>query len=219
MFRLPELTYGYDSLQPTVSETTMRTHHEKHHKAYIDTTNILVADKDLGGRTLEAVVRHAKDAGEQRLFNQSGQAWNHAFFWACMTPDRGGRPGGALASAINAAFGSFEELRSAFVAEGAGHFGSGWVWLMAEGETLKVISTHDADTAIVHPGAPLLVCDLWEHAYYLDYKNARKDFLEAWFDNIANWPFAERQFEAARDGGAGYRFPAPTARTVAGAGK
>lgn len=207
MFKLPELAYDYAALQPTVSEITMRTHHDKHHKAYIDTTNTLVAEKDLGGKSLEDVVRHAKGAGEQKLFNQSGQAWNHAFFWECMTPG-GAKPDGALAGAIDTAFGSLAELKTKFVAEGVGHFASGWVWLVAEGGALKVISTHDADTALVHPGAPLLVCDVWEHAYYLDYKNVRKDFLEAWFDNVANWGFAAKQFEAAQAGAAGYRFPA-----------
>ncbi len=204
MFQLPELPYGYDALQPTVSETTMRTHHDKHHKAYVDTTNTLVGEKGLAGKTLEEVVQFAKDNSEQKLFNQSGQAWNHAFFWECMTPN-GAKPEGQLAEAINSAFGSLDELKTKFVTEGAGHFASGWVWLVVDGGALKVISTHDADTALVHGITPLLVCDLWEHAYYLDYKNVRKEFLEKWFDGVANWAFAAKQLA-----GEAYRSPAPT---------
>jgi Fe-Mn family superoxide dismutase len=204
MFKLPELPYGYDALQPTVSETTMRTHHDKHHKAYVDTTNSLIGEKGLSGKTMEEVVKFAKDKGETKLFNQSGQAWNHAFFWECMAPG-GGKPEGELAKAIDSAFGSLSDLKTKFVAEGVGHFASGWVWIVAEGGALKVISTHDADTAIVHGVTPILVCDLWEHAYYLDYKNLRKDFLEKWFDGVANWAFAAKQLA-----GDAYRYPAPT---------
>ncbi len=204
MFSLPDLSYGYDALQPTVSEITMRTHHDKHHKAYVDTTNTLVGEKGLAGKTMEEVVQFAKEKGEQKLFNQSGQAWNHAFFWECMTPG-GGKPEGALAEAINSAFGSLDDLKTKFVAEGVGHFASGWVWLVSDGGALKVISTHDADTALVHGVTPILVCDIWEHAYYLDYKNLRKDFLEKWFDGVANWSFAAKQFA-----GEAYRYPAPT---------
>jgi Fe-Mn family superoxide dismutase len=204
MFKLPELPYGYDALQPTVSETTMRTHHDKHHKAYVDTTNTLIGEKGLSGKTLEEVVAFAKEKGETKLFDQSGQAWNHAFFWECMTPNAA-KPEGELAQAIDSAFGSLADLKTKFVAEGVGHFASGWVWLVSEGGALKVISTHDADTALVHEGlTPLLVCDLWEHAYYLDYKNVRKEFLEKWFDGVANWAFAAKQLA-----GDAYRYPSP----------
>jgi len=205
MFKLPELPYGYDSLQPTVSEVTMRTHHDKHHKAYVDVANTLVAEKGLSDKTMEDLVAYAKATpGEQKLFNQSGQAWNHAFFWECMTPDFKA-PEGDLAKAIDSAFGSLADLKTKFVAEGVGHFASGWVWIVAEGGALKVISTHDADTALVHGVTPILVCDLWEHAYYLDYKNLRKDFLEKWFDGVANWVFAAKQLA-----GETYAYPAPT---------
>jgi Fe-Mn family superoxide dismutase len=204
MFKLPALPYAYDALQPVVSEITMKTHHDKHHKAYVDTTNTLVDEKGLSGKTLEEVVKFAKEKGETKLFNQSAQAWNHAFFWESQAPS-GGKPEGELAKAIDSAFGSLAELKTKFVAEGVAHFASGWVWLVSEGGTLKVISTHDADTALVHEGlTPLLVCDVWEHAYYLDYKNVRKEFLEKWFDGVANWAFAAKQLA-----GDAYRYPAP----------
>lgn len=211
MFTLPDLPYAYDALEPTVSELTMRTHHDKHHKAYVDTTNALVEEKGLAGKTLEEVVKHAKESGEQKLFNQSGQAWNHGFFWESMTPETA-KPEGALAEAIDKAFGSLDELKAKFVAEGVGHFASGWVWLVSDAGTLKVISTHDADDTLVRPGLkPLIVCDLWEHAYYLDTKNDRKAFLERWFDQLANWSFAGAQFDAARSGAKGWTYPAAKA--------
>lgn len=210
MFKLPDLPYAYDALQPVVSEITMKTHHDKHHKAYVDTTNALVDEKKLSGKTLEEVVKHAKSAGDTKLFNQSAQAWNHAFFWESMAPGEA-KPDGELAKAIDSAFGSLADLKTKFVTEGVSHFASGWVWLVSQGGALKVISTHDADTAIVHEGlTPLIVCDVWEHAYYLDYKNVRKEFLEKWFDGVANWAFAAKQFA-----GDAYRYPAPDAQAKA----
>lgn len=177
-FKVPDLPYPHAALAPTVSELTMQTHHDKHHQAYVDVTNQLVTEKGLGDKSLEELVRHAKAAGEQKLFNQSGQVWNHAFFWVSMTPG-GSKPVGALAAAIDQTFGSLAELKTKFVAEGVGHFASGWVWLVLQDGALKVISTHDADTVLVYEGVtPLLVCDLWEHAYYLDYKNLRKVRVE-----------------------------------------
>lgn len=210
MFPLPELQYPYESLEPTVSDLTMRTHHDKHHKAYVDTTNAMVKEKGLTAPSLEEVVRQAEARGAQKLLNQAGQAWNHAFFWECMTPEHKAADG-ALALAVESTFGGLAELKTRFVTEGVDHFGSGWVWLVARAGALDVISTHDADSVIVQPGCtPLLVCDLWEHAYYLDYKNVRKDYLEGWFDRLANWSFAGQQFAEATGGARGYRYPAPT---------
>ena len=164
MFKLPELPYAYDALQPTVSELTMRTHHDKHHKAYVDATNTLVSEKGLGGKSLEDVIKHAKSADEKKLFNQSAQAWNHGFFWESMAPG-GAKPEGDLASAITT-FGGLDALKTAFVNEGVTHFASGWVWLAVDaGGALKVMSTHDAESAVALEGVtPLLVCDVWEHA-------------------------------------------------------
>ena len=211
MFTLPKLPYDYAALEPTLSADTLHTHHDKHHKTYVEKTNDLAGKAGLDGRALEDVVREASRSGDKKLFNNAAQAWNHAFFWQCMTPD-GAAPSGALKAAIDKAFGSVEAFKDAFVEEGANHFASGWVWLVTGSEGLKVISTHDADDTLVKDGLfPLLVCDLWEHAYYLDYKNDRKAFLKAWLADVANWAFAERQLAAAEGQGAGFRYPDATA--------
>lgn len=208
MFELPPLPYGYDALEPAMSANTLHFHHDKHHKAYVDKANKLAGDAGLGGRSLEDVVREAHKRGDKALFNNAAQAWNHAFFWNCMTPDKG-QPGGALKDAIDKAFGSVDAFKTAFATEGAGHFGSGWVWLVTGSDGLKVISTHDADDTLVRDGLfPLLVCDVWEHAYYLDYQNDRPGFLKRWLDEIANWRFAEAQLAASEGKGDGFRYGA-----------
>jgi Fe-Mn family superoxide dismutase len=158
---------------------------------------------------LEDVIRDAAGSKEHdKLFNNAAQAWNHAFFWLSMTPRRE-VPQGDLAIAIEERFGGLSELRTAFVSKGAGHFGSGWLWLTAGRDgKLKVRATHDAEDPLTEPGAtPLLVCDLWEHAYYLDYQNDRKAYLEAWFDGLPHWEFAAYQFAAARGRGQAWRYP------------
>lgn len=175
----------------------MLLHHGKHHAKYVETTNVLAGATAQTFPSLEAVVRAAAEAGDQKLFNNAAQAWNHAFFWASMTP-RESRPSGALLRAIEAAFGGMGGLRDRFIAEGAGHFGSGWVWLIVRDEVLVVTTTHDADTALIKDGVPLLVCDLWEHAYYLDHKSDRVGYLAAWWDALADWAFAAAQYDAAR---------------------
>jgi len=211
MITLPDLPYPYDALAPVISADTMRFHHDKHHAAYVKTTNELLAQSGGAAQDLEAIVQAAHRSGNQKLFNNAAQAWNHAFFWAGMSPDRQS-PGGELAGAIASAFGDLTGLKARFVSEGAGHFGSGWVWLVADGAgALKVISTHDAADTLTESGlTPLLVCDLWEHAYYLDHKNDRKGFLEAWFDALPNWRFAGSQWSAARSRDQGWRYPAPS---------
>jgi Fe-Mn family superoxide dismutase len=215
MYVLPELPYAYDALAPFMSSDTLHTHHDKHHKAYVDKTGDLSAKAGLAGRPLEEIVREAHRSGNKALFNNSAQAWNHAFFWECMRAPGGAGPTGDLLRAIDEAFEGVDGLKQAFVTEGVGHFASGWVWLVTGSEGLKVISTHDAEDTLVRDGLiPLLVCDLWEHAYYLDYKNDRKTFLERWFDNIANWDFAQAQFAAANGQGQGYRYPAPEKATA-----
>ena len=212
MFVLPDLPYAYGALEPVISERTMRFHHDKHHAAYVKTTNELIAgegDHDV----LEELIRAAAKKDAKKLYNNAAQAWNHAFFWAAMTGRREA-PSGELAAAIKRDFGDLGGLKKKFVEEGAGHFGSGWVWLVADGEgKLAAASTHDAEDMLTHKGmTPLLVCDLWEHAYYLDHQNDRKGFLEAWFDALPNWSFAAAQLAAAKGDGAPWRYPAPDAQ-------
>ncbi|ALL11956.1 superoxide dismutase [Caulobacter henricii] len=204
MYKLPELPYAYEALEPIVSANTLHFHHDKHHAAYVTALNGLLDGNDQGN--LEAVIRAA---GLGKVFNNAAQAWNHAFFWDAMSPDKTA-PGADLAAAISQTFGDMAGLKTAFVTEGVGHFASGWVWLVVEGGTLKIISTHDAATTVTQDGVtPLLVCDVWEHAYYLDHQNNRKGFLEAWFDSMANWSLADRQFAAAKGEGEAWAYPAP----------
>ena len=211
MFILPKLPYDYAALEPTLSADTMHTHHDKHHRTYVEKTNELAPKAGLDGRALEDVVREAQRKGDAKLFHNAAQAWNHAFFWECMTPDKA-QPSATLTSAIGQAFGGLDAFKDAFVEEGFNHFGSGWAWLVTGSEGLKVISTHDADDTLIRDGLfPLLVCDLWEHAYYLDYKNDRKAFLQRWLDEVANWSFAERQLAAADGKGEGFRYPSALA--------
>jgi Fe-Mn family superoxide dismutase len=156
------------------------------------------------------VIRGARSAKDRLLFNNAAQVWNHSFFWLAMTP-KPEKPAAELSTAIKGAFGDLARLKKTFVDEGAGHFGSGWVWLVVDRQgELRVRSTHDADDTLTQSDIiPLLVCDLWEHAYYLDYQNERKAYLEAWFDKLANWRFAERQYASSKGDGTAWRHPAP----------
>ena len=211
MFVLPDLPYAYDALQPVVSDRTLQFHHDKHHATYVKTLNDLLAAAGKSPASLEAVIIEAAKGGEKKVFNNAAQAWNHAFFWDAMA-SKPAAASGALADAIKGAFGDLAGLKTAFVTEGIGHFGSGWVWLTADKSgALKIISTHDAECTLTLDGVtPLLVCDLWEHAYYLDHQNNRKGFLEAWFDSLANWSLADTQLAAAQGKGEVWRYPAPT---------
>lgn len=210
MFTLPDLAYDYAALEPVIGAPTMHLHHDKHHKKYVDTTNQILAEKGQNPASLEDLVRETAGKPDARkLFNNAAQSWNHAFFWACMTPSKEA-PAGDLAKAIDRDFGGLEALKAEFVKVGVAHFASGWVWLAAEGEILKVVDTHDGDDLLPHTGlTPLIVCDLWEHAYYLDHKNDREAFLKAWFDSLANWDFAAEQYAAARGDGEVWRYPPP----------
>jgi superoxide dismutase, Fe-Mn family len=212
MFELPPLPYAYDALQPVISDRTMRHHHDKHQATYVEKTNKLLADAKKQPESLEDLIREAKAEGDKKLFNNAAQIWNHTFFWTCMSPKKLA-PEGELKDAIAEAFGDQAKLKKAFVEAGADHFGSGWVWLIADrGNKLEVRSTHDADDTVPEPGlTPLLVCDLWEHAYYLDHQQDRKGYLEAWFDALPNWKFAGDQFHAMHTRGELWRHPAPTA--------
>ena len=209
MFILPDLPYAYDALAPLISRETLHTHHDKHHKGYVDKVNALTDAAGLGGRALEDVVRDAHRREDRTLFNNAAQAWNHAFLWLSMRPAGAGAPTGDLALAIGR-YGGSQALKTQFVDEGVGHFGSGWVWIVTGPNGLEVITTHDAEDTLVREGRfPLLVCDLWEHAYYLDYKNDRKAFLERWIESLANWDFAAAQLAASDGRGDGFRYPTP----------
>lgn len=205
MIRLPPLPYAYDALEPAISAETLRTHHDKHHAKYVETVNTLAGEAGLGDKSLEEIIAEAGRRKATKLLNNAGQAWNHAFFWDCMTPERRD-PQGQLEAAIGAAFGGLTGLKDAFVKAGAEHFASGWIWLVADNGRLGVLATHDGGTLADRPQTPLFACDLWEHAYYLDYKQDREGFLERWFDSVANWAFAEGQFAAAMGGHEPWRF-------------
>lgn len=204
-FVLPDLPYARDALEPTASGETLDYHHGKHHKTYVETLNKLLEDKGETPASLEEVV---KAAGPGKLFNNAAQAWNHGFFWESMTPSPQ-QPSGALAEAIEA-FGGLKSLGEKFVETGVGQFGSGWAWLLWKDGKIAVAPSHDADNPLAsNAGFPLLVCDVWEHAYYLDHQNDRKGFLTAWFDKLANWDFAAAQLAAAQGSGEGYTYPLP----------
>jgi Fe-Mn family superoxide dismutase len=196
MFILPELPYAYDALEPAVSADTLQFHHDKHHRAYVEKTNALAAEAGLQGKRLEDVVRQASRTGDKTLFHNAAQAWNHGFFWTCMSPNRAAQPG------------RFAGLKDAFLEKGTAHFGSGWIWIILDGGELAVSDTHDAGDFLGEAARPLMTCDVWEHAYYLDHKNDREAFLEHWWNELADWGFAEAQYAAAQRGQAAWRFDA-----------
>jgi Fe-Mn family superoxide dismutase len=188
---LPDLPYPRDALAPYISAETLDVHHGKHHKAYVDKTNALIAGTPLADSPLEEIVRQsARDRAKGTLFNNAAQAWNHGFYWRSMRPQGGGRPDGALARKIETSFKSFDGFAEAFKAAAVNQFGSGWGWLVLEGGSLRVVATANADTPLVHGQAPLLTIDVWEHAYYLDYKNVRADYVARFLDRLVNWESA-----------------------------
>ena len=194
-FTLPDLPFAKDALAPHMSAETLDFHHGKHHKAYVDKVNGWIDEKGLADKSLVEVIKLAKDKGDKGLFNQSAQIWNHSFFWLCLAAP-GQKPTGKLAARIDEAFGSTEALLKKLTEEAVGHFASGWAWLVLEGGKLKVTSYHDADTPIVHDGVqPLLTLDVWEHAYYIDYRNARPKFAETVLGNIINWEFVAQNLD------------------------
>ncbi len=197
-FTLPDLPYAQDALEPYYSANTLSFHHGKHHNAYINKTNELIAGTDLDGKSVEEVISAAHSAGNKGLYNQSAQIWNHTFFWHSMKPGGGGAPSGELASMIDASFGSLDDFKNQFIASAVGNFGSGWTWLVKEGDSLKIVNTDDADTPLVNPNqTPLFTVDVWEHAYYLDYQNLRPKFVETFLDNLVNWDFAAENLAKA----------------------
>lgn len=194
-FVLPDLPYPPDAFGPTISAETFEYHHGKHHKAYVDKTNELAAKAGLEGRKLSTVIAAAKENGDKPLFNNAGQLWNHSFYWRSLTPTPQ-HPSGELAERIAADFGSLGMLVKQLKEEGVAHFASGWVWLVLEGDRLRVTSLHDGDTPVAHPELkPLLTVDLWEHAYYVDHRNERPKYLDAVLNNALAWDFAARNLD------------------------
>jgi Fe-Mn family superoxide dismutase len=196
-FELPSLPFAEDALEPHMSAKTLSFHHGKHHKAYVDKTNDLIKDTDLDGKSLDEVIAAAAaDSSKQGLFNQSAQIWNHTFFWNCLSPDGGGKPDGDVAKAIDEAFGSYDKFAADFKAKAVAQFGSGWAWLVkTNGGAVDIVTTPNADTPLVHDGmTPLLTCDVWEHAYYLDFQNRRPDFVQSFLDNLVNWDFVAQNY-------------------------
>lgn len=204
-FSLPPLPYDRDALSPHLSAETIDIHYGKHHARYIETLNRLAGKLATPPSTLEELIRSSR-ATDASLFNNAAQAWNHTFFWEGMCPQKT-EPAGELKEAIARSFGSVEELKQRFVAEGAGHFGSGWVWLVSQNGDLSVMSTHDAENPVIENGAtPLLTCDVWEHAYYIDCRQDRPGWLQKWWDHLANWNFAQEQFDASLGRTPGWTF-------------
>jgi Fe-Mn family superoxide dismutase len=195
-FTLPDLPFRTDALGAFMSAETLDFHHGKHHRAYVDKTNGLIEEAGLEGRSLVDAIRAAKEKGDKALFNNSAQFWNHNFFWQCLAPPEGQRPSGKLAALIEDGFGTTEELLAKLKEEAVAHFASGWAWLVLEGGALKVVSLHDADTPVVHQGLkPLLTLDVWEHAYYVDYRNERPKYAESVLGNIVNWEFVGQNLD------------------------
>ena len=196
-FQLPDLPYAKDALAPHMSAETLEFHHGKHHKAYVTKTNeLLEKDANLSEASLIEVVRGAKSSGNAKLFNNSAQLWNHSFFWQCLAPAQGQKPDGRLAQLISDEFGGTENLLQKLQEEAVNHFASGWAWLVLDRDKLRITSLHDADTPAVHDGmVPLFTLDVWEHAYYIDYRNERPRFASTVLANIVNWDFVAQNLD------------------------
>ena len=196
-FTLPNLPYAYDALQPYMSKETLEYHHDKHHQAYVTNGNNLLKGTEFEGKSLEDIVKGSfgKNAG---LFNNAAQHYNHTLFWKWMKPNGGGtKLPGKLAKKIDEDLGGFEKFKADFAAAGAGQFGSGWAWLSLKNGKLEVTKTPNGENPLVHGGVPLLGVDVWEHSYYIDYRNRRPDYLKAFVENLVNWEYVEELFSKA----------------------
>lgn len=194
-FELPALPYAKNALEPHISANTFDFHHGKHHNAYVVNLNGLVKDTPMASQSLEEIMKAtAGDASKAGIFNNAAQVWNHTFFWNSMKPNGGGKPTGAIAAAIDAAFGDYDKFKEAFKTAGMTQFGSGWAWLVAKDGKLEIVKTPNAECPLTNGYTPILTCDVWEHAYYLDFQNRRPDFLEAFLNNLVNWDFANANF-------------------------
>ena len=187
---LPPLPYAMDALQPHISKETLEFHYGKHHQAYVTNLNNLIKGTEFENLSLEEIVK--KSSGG--VFNNAAQVWNHTFYWNCLAPNAGGAPTGAVADAINAKFGSFDNFKAEFTKSCVGNFGSGWTWLVKKADgSVEIVNTSNAATPLTGADKPLLTCDVWEHAYYVDYRNARPKYVEM-FWNLVNWDFVAKNF-------------------------
>lgn len=192
--QLPSLPYPLDALQPHISRETLEYHYGKHHQQYVDTLNSLISGTEFENMSLIDIIRKARGP----IFNNAAQAWNHTFYWNCLSPKGGGKPVGKLATAVDARFGSVEQFKKEFSKAAVGTFGSGWTWLVQNPDgAIAIESMSNAGTPLTTDRRPLLTCDVWEHAYYIDYRNRRPDYVAA-FWNVVNWKFAAEQFDIAQ---------------------
>ncbi len=197
-FELPPLPYPKNALEPHISERTMDFHHGRHHQAYVTNLNNLVKDQPLERQSLEEIIKATyKDGSKTGVFNNAAQVWNHTFFWHSMKPQGGGAPSGNIASAITRDCGGLDKFKEQFKATAVGQFGSGWAWLVADQGQLKIVSTPNAVTPLADGHTALLTCDVWEHAYYLDYQNRRPDFVQTFLDHLINWDFVAQNLAKA----------------------
>ncbi len=199
-FDVPALPYAYDALEPHIDEATMQIHHDKHHQAYVDKLNAAVEGTDAANSSIEELISGLSALPSEiqgPVRNNGGGHLNHSLFWESMSPDGGGAPDGDLAAAIDEAFGSFDAFKEAFEAAGVGQFGSGWAWLVADGDGVAVVSTANQDSPLTDGKTPLLGNDVWEHAYYLNYQNRRPDYISA-FWSVVNWDVVAANYEAAK---------------------
>lgn len=198
-FVLPPLPYPEEALAPHMSAETLRFHHGKHHNAYVKKTNeLLDGNSALSGASLAQVIREARRGEDSKLFNNAAQLWNHSFFWQCLAPPEGQQPSGKLAKLIEDGFGNTGSMLEQLHAEAVNHFASGWAWLVLDRGVLRITSLHDADTPVAHEGmVPLFTLDVWEHAYYIDYRNERPKFASAVLENIVNWDFVGENLDGA----------------------
>lgn len=198
-FELPPLPYAQDALESSgMSARTLEFHYGKHHKAYVDALNNLVKDTELADKSLEEVIKASfQDPSKTAIFNNAAQVWNHTFYWNGIKPNGGGAPSGDLAAKIDASFGSLDNFKEEFKKAGATQFGSGWAWLIKDGDSLKVIKTPNAENPVAYGQTPLLTMDVWEHAYYLDFQNSRPNFMQNFVDHLINWDFVAENLASA----------------------
>ena len=195
-FELPSLPYTNDALAPYMSAETLDFHHGKHHQTYVTNLNNLLKDNELQGASLEdIVVKSSKDTSMAGIFNNAGQHWNHILFWQCMKPNGGGSIPSELETRLNSDFGSIDQFKEAFIQAGTTQFGSGWAWLAIDNGKLVVTKSANASNPLVEGMKPILGCDVWEHSYYIDYRNKRPDYLKAFLDSLVNWEFVASQLD------------------------